>query len=170
VTLDPIALCYSNFCLRFPFQESLSFADFAHIYFTKLHIGANFLDIPTSAQTRVKNCEISCSSSLLILLLYGECICAGVKRVYLCTHIQGGSDISGTISERHRCIKNSFFFKLITFLQSVSADGRSVNKNKQTHLGKDELTGSYNSHDSLCSTTGKPTHLFRTKCANLDSV
>jgi hypothetical protein len=76
---------------------------FAHICFTKLHIGAKFSDIPTSAQTRVKNC------GSLLLLLFVECICAGVKRVYVCTHIQGGSDISGTISERHRCIKNSFF-------------------------------------------------------------
>jgi hypothetical protein len=62
--------------------------------------------------------------------------------------IQGGSDKSGTISELHQCIKNIFFL-LIFLLKSVLAVCRSVNKNKQTHLGKDESTGSDSSHDSL---------------------
>ncbi len=41
------------------------------------------------------------------------------------------------------------FFVLIILLKSVSVVCRSVNKNKQTHLGKDESSGSDSSHDSL---------------------
>ncbi len=42
-----------------------------------------------------------------------------------------------------------FFFFINYFSPIFSAVCRSVNKKKQTHLGKDESTGSYNSHDSL---------------------
>jgi hypothetical protein len=62
--------------------------------------------------------------------------------------LQGGSDISGTFSELHQCIKNSFFI-LIILLKSVLAVCLSVNKNRQTHLGNDESTGRDSSHDSL---------------------
>jgi len=71
-----------------------------------------------------------------------------MNRFFTAGIVQGGSDISGPILELHRCIKKRFF-TLIILLKSISAVCRSANKKKQTHLGKDESTGSYNSHDSL---------------------
>jgi hypothetical protein len=52
--------------------------------------------------------------------------------------IQGGSDISGTLSMLHRRIKKIFPL-LIFFRKTVSAVCRNINKNNQSHSGKDEL-------------------------------
>jgi hypothetical protein len=46
-------------------------------------------------------------------------------------YIQGGSDISGTISKLHRYIKKSYFL-LIILLKSISAVCRRVNKKTGT--------------------------------------
>ncbi len=61
--------------------------------------------------------------------------------------IQGGSDISGTLSKLHRHIKKFLFWKFL-LPQTVSAVFRSINKNKKTHSRKDKSTGSYKSRDS----------------------
>jgi hypothetical protein len=50
-------------------------------------------------------------------------------------YLQGGSDISGTLSKLHRCIKKSYFLLIISH-KTVLALFRSVNKNKQTPPGK----------------------------------
>jgi hypothetical protein len=62
--------------------------------------------------------------------------------------IQGGSDISGTLSKPHRCIKETYNFPYY-FAQTVSALHISGNKNKQTQSGKGKSIGSYESCDSL---------------------
>jgi hypothetical protein len=56
--------------------------------------------------------------------------------------VQGGSDISGTLSKLHSRIKKSSFL-LIILLKTVSALCRSGKKNKQKLSAKDESTGSY---------------------------
>jgi len=53
----------------------------------------------------------------------------------LYTCIQGGSDISGTLSKLHRRIKKSYFFLIISH-KTVSALFRNGNKIKQTHSSK----------------------------------
>jgi hypothetical protein len=45
--------------------------------------------------------------------------------------IQGGSDISGTLSKLHRCIKKSYFLLILSH-KTVLALFRSGNKIKQT--------------------------------------
>ncbi len=62
--------------------------------------------------------------------------------------IQGGSDISGTLSKLHCHIKQLFFLTIL-LPQTFSAIFRSINKNKKTHSGKDNSTGSYKSCYSL---------------------
>ena len=62
--------------------------------------------------------------------------------------VQGGSDISGTLSKLHCHIKKLLFWKIL-LPQTVSAVCRSINKNKKTHSNKDKSTGSYKSRDSL---------------------
>jgi hypothetical protein len=62
-------------------------------------------------------------------------------------YIQGGSDISGTLSKLH-CRTEKHFFLLILLLQTVSAVCRSINKNNNTHSSKVEATGSYKSRDN----------------------
>jgi hypothetical protein len=62
--------------------------------------------------------------------------------------IQGGSDISGTLSKLHYSLKKSSFL-LILSRQNISAVCQAISKNKQTHSGKDELTGSSKSRDCL---------------------
>jgi hypothetical protein len=62
--------------------------------------------------------------------------------------IQGGSDISGTLSKLHCHIKK-LFFKTILLPQTFLAICRSINKNKKSHSGKDKSTGSYKSRYSL---------------------
>jgi hypothetical protein len=61
---------------------------------------------------------------------------------------RGGSDISGTLSKLHHCIKKSYF-PLILSSQTVSAGWPIIDKNTQTHSGKDEPAGSHKSRDSL---------------------
>jgi hypothetical protein len=51
--------------------------------------------------------------------------------------VQGGSDISGTLSKLHHCIKKSYF-SLIFSRQNVSAGCPIIDKNKQILSGKDE--------------------------------
>jgi hypothetical protein len=63
-------------------------------------------------------------------------------------HIQGGSDISGTLSKLHHRLKKSTFL-LIILRKTVSAICRSGNKNKQTHSGKNKSTRSYETCHSL---------------------
>jgi hypothetical protein len=50
-------------------------------------------------------------------------------------YVQGGSDISGTLSKLHHCIKKSYFLLIISH-KTVLALFRSGNKNKQTRYGK----------------------------------
>ncbi len=64
------------------------------------------------------------------------------------TGIQGGSDISGTLSKLHCHIKKIFFWTIL-LPQTVSAVCRSINKNKNKHSRKDKSKGSYKSRDSL---------------------
>ncbi len=62
-------------------------------------------------------------------------------------YLQGGSDISGTLSMLHRCFNIIFF---ITFFRKiVLAVYRNRYKNKKSHSGKDESTGRHRSRDSL---------------------
>ncbi len=61
--------------------------------------------------------------------------------------IQGGSDISGTLSKLHCRIEKHFFLSIL-LLQTVSAVCRSINTNNNTHSSKVESTGSYKSRDS----------------------
>jgi hypothetical protein len=70
-----------------------------------------------------------------------------VKRVCFLLIVQGGSDISGTLSKLH-CRIEKHFFLLIILHQIVSAICRSINKNNNTDWSKVESTGSYNSRDS----------------------
>jgi hypothetical protein len=56
--------------------------------------------------------------------------------------IQGGSDISGTLSKLHHRIKKSTVLLIISHL-SVSVLFRSGNKNKRTHSSKNKLTRRY---------------------------
>ena len=44
--------------------------------------------------------------------------------------LQGGSDISGTLSKLHRCINISYFLVILSH-QTVSASCRTINKKKQ---------------------------------------
>jgi hypothetical protein len=62
--------------------------------------------------------------------------------------VQGGSDISGTLSKLHSRIKKSSFL-LIILHKTVSALCKSGKENKQKLSAKDESTGSYESCDSL---------------------
>jgi hypothetical protein len=62
--------------------------------------------------------------------------------------IQGGSDISGTLSKLHCRIKTKIFLTIL-LPQTFSAICLSINKNKKTHSGKDKSTGSYKSRYSL---------------------
>ena len=62
--------------------------------------------------------------------------------------LQGGSDISGTLSKLHCHIKKLLFWKIL-LPQTVPAVCQSINKNKKTHSSKDKSTGSYKSRDSL---------------------
>ncbi len=70
--------------------------------------------------------------------------------------IQGGSDISGTLSKLHCCIEKKKFL-LIILPQTISAVCWSINESKKTHSSKDESTGSYKSCDSL-RTSRRTTH------------
>jgi hypothetical protein len=54
--------------------------------------------------------------------------------------LQGGSDISGTLSMLHRRIKKTFFLFILS-RKTVSAVCRSINRIIQTHSSKDESTG-----------------------------
>jgi hypothetical protein len=49
--------------------------------------------------------------------------------------VQGGSDISGTLSKLHCCIKKSYFLLIISH-KTVLALFRGGNRNKQTGSGK----------------------------------
>ncbi len=62
--------------------------------------------------------------------------------------IQGGSDISGTLSKLHHCFKKSHFSLILSRL-TVSECWWIINKNKQTHSGKDEPAGRHKSRESL---------------------
>ncbi len=62
--------------------------------------------------------------------------------------IQGGSDISGTLSLLHRRIKKQSFV-LIFFRKTISAVCRNIIINKLSHLSKDESTGRHRSRESL---------------------
>ncbi len=62
--------------------------------------------------------------------------------------VQGGSDISGTLSKLHRSIKNTYF-SLILSRQTVSAVFKIINKKKKTHSGQDRTAGSHKRRDSL---------------------
>jgi hypothetical protein len=71
-----------------------------------------------------------------------------IRTSLLPPNVQGGSDISGTLSKLHRRIKKSTFLLIISCL-TVSALCRSGNKNKQTHSGKNKSTRSYETYHSL---------------------
>jgi hypothetical protein len=58
------------------------------------------------------------------------------------TFIQGGSDISGTLSKLYSRIKKWLFFTNY-FAETVSYVCPSVNKLNQTSSGKDVSTGKY---------------------------
>jgi hypothetical protein len=62
--------------------------------------------------------------------------------------IQGGSDISGTLSKLHCHIKKLLFSKIL-LPQTISVVCQRINKNKKTHSSKDKSTGSYKSCESL---------------------
>jgi hypothetical protein len=67
-----------------------------------------------------------------------------LQQYYAAKNIQGGSDISGTLSKLHCRIKKSYFLLIISH-KTFSALFRSGNINKQTHPGKNKSTGSYES-------------------------
>jgi hypothetical protein len=62
--------------------------------------------------------------------------------------LQGGSDISGTLSKLHCHIKKNICLKFF-FPKIILAVCRSINKKKKTLSSKDVLTGSFKSRDSL---------------------
>jgi hypothetical protein len=73
-----------------------------------------------------------------------------VKYAYL----QGGSDISGTLSKLHYSIKKSSFLSILS-LQTISALCQTICKNKQTHSGIDELAGTFKRRDFLRTSRGR---------------
>ncbi len=68
--------------------------------------------------------------------------------VYILSTLQGGSDISGTLSKLHYSIKKSSFLFILS-QQTISAVCRTICKNKQAHFGKDELTRTSKRRDCL---------------------
>jgi hypothetical protein len=62
--------------------------------------------------------------------------------------IQGGSDISGTISKLHRCVKK-YSFLLIFSAKASQLSAETIIVNKQSYSSKNESTGRHRSRESL---------------------
>ena len=75
---------------------------------------------------------------------------------------------SAELSRRENLMKRS---ETRPVMKMVEISGRGDGGGKESSEDLLPLTAIRNVHNSFdCSTTGKPTHLFRTKCVSLDSV